>query len=95
MNVIKQNLAKGLGPVLLLSAALALPAAATAQPSRYGYGTPYSGRYGGVHAASTASSPSGAGAARRSATTARARATSWPATRASCGRATTSSSADA
>jgi hypothetical protein len=48
MNVIdKRNLAKGLGPVLLLSAALALPAAATAQPSRYGYGTPYSGRYGG------------------------------------------------
>jgi len=41
------NTAKGLGPVLLLSAALALPAAATAQPSRYGYGTPYSGRYGG------------------------------------------------
>ena len=48
MNVInKRNLAKGLGPVLLLSAALALPAAASAQPSRYGYGSPYSGRYGG------------------------------------------------
>ena len=47
MNVInKRNLAKGLGPVLLLSAALALPAAANAQPSRYGYGTPYSGRGG-------------------------------------------------
>jgi hypothetical protein len=45
MNAInKRNLAKGLGPVLLLSAALALPAAATAQPSRYGYGGPYSGR---------------------------------------------------
>ncbi len=40
------NTAKGLGPVLLLSAALALPVAATAQPSRYGYGTPYSGRGG-------------------------------------------------
>jgi len=47
MNVIsKRNLAKGLGPVLLLSAALALPAAATAQPSRYGYGSPYPGRGG-------------------------------------------------
>jgi hypothetical protein len=47
MNILdKRNLAKGLGPVLLLSAALALPAAATAQPSRYGYGTPYSGRGG-------------------------------------------------
>jgi len=41
---IRGNTAKGLGPALLLSAALALPAAATAQPSRYGYGTPYSGR---------------------------------------------------
>ena len=40
----KRNTAKGLGPVLLLSAALALPAAATAQSSRYGYGSPYSGR---------------------------------------------------
>jgi hypothetical protein len=48
MNTLKKkrNLAKGLGPVLLLSAALALPAAATAQPSRYGYGSPYSGRNG-------------------------------------------------
>ena len=51
MNILKKriimgNTAKGLGPVLLLSAALALPAAATAQPSRYGYGSPYSGRGG-------------------------------------------------
>jgi hypothetical protein len=47
MNTLKKrNLAKGLGPVLLLSAALALPAAATAQPSRYG--NPYTGRYGGT-----------------------------------------------
>ena len=49
MNVINKrlimgNTAKGLGPVLLLSAALALPAAANAQSPRYGYGTPYSGR---------------------------------------------------
>ena len=49
MNTLNQritmrNPAKGLGPVLLLSAALALPAAAAAQPSRYGYGSPYSGR---------------------------------------------------
>jgi hypothetical protein len=49
MNILdKRNLAKGLGPVLLLSAALALPAAATAQPSRYGYGSPYPGRNGGA-----------------------------------------------
>jgi hypothetical protein len=49
MNIInKRNLAKGLGPVLLLSAALALPAASSAQPSRYGYGSPYSGRLGGA-----------------------------------------------
>jgi hypothetical protein len=47
MNIIKKrNLAKGLGPVLLFSAALALPAATNAQPSRYGYGNPYSGRGG-------------------------------------------------
>jgi hypothetical protein len=47
MNVNKRNLAKGLGPVLLLSVALALPAVANAQPPRYGYGSPYSG-HGGV-----------------------------------------------
>jgi hypothetical protein len=40
----KRDLAKGLGPILLLSAALALPAAATAQPGRYGYRAPYAGR---------------------------------------------------
>jgi hypothetical protein len=41
-----RNTAKALGPVLLLSAALALPAASSAQSSRYGYGNPYSGRGG-------------------------------------------------
>jgi hypothetical protein len=47
MNTLKKrNLAKGLGPVLLLSAALALPAASSAQSSRNGY--PYGGRLGGT-----------------------------------------------
>jgi hypothetical protein len=40
----KRDLAKGLGSVLLLSAALALPSAAAAQPGRYGNRAPYPGR---------------------------------------------------
>jgi hypothetical protein len=42
-RIIMGNTAKGLGPILLLAAALALPAAAAAQPGRYG--GPYPDRY--------------------------------------------------
>jgi hypothetical protein len=46
MTSTTRNLAKGFAPVLLLAGALSLPAAASAQPSPYGYRDPYAGRSG-------------------------------------------------